>query len=442
MSHDMSVQQAANALGITVQAVHKRVKSGSLDGAKRNGAWRIDAASVSRAKAEPPRRGRPWPGETYLLMNGPYETMEFTYHAQTESFRPGAVIDAARAPLGTVSRNGRGKAAGLKHWWEHRSIPGSRAGMDEKLRLLGLEDPSQIPFRNLGLSLSDQYWVCPVGQNLNWEEINYFQNDFGAPAGEWDEWLAEVGLSSPDNTSEGVLPKRWLCKGDKRILLKGHIPWTDQQVFNEVVASALHRRLLRQDDFVPYEVVRTDQLGVVSACPCFLTSCEEYVPMSLVLEAERRRQGETVYDTVVRACKNLGIRQKEIEEGLAKMIVCDGVLANTDRHLRNFGLIRNIDDLSWRLAPLFDSGNSLWYDKDEGAVARGDHGFSSRPFSDIPNRQLSYAVVAEWLDFDALEGFAEEACEILSEGDLARWRLDYLRDGICERVAAVRTILG
>lgn len=442
MVRDMSIQEAAETLGVTAQAVYKRVRSGSLDGVKSNGAWRVDAASVYRSKAMPPRRGRPWPGETYLLMNGPYEVMEFTYHLQTESFRPGTVIDAARAPLGTVSRNGRGKASGLRRWWEHRSIPGSRAGMDEKLRTLGLADPSQIPFRNLGLSLSDQYWIRPAEQNINWEEVNYFQNDFGAPAEEWDEWLAEVGLSSPDNTSEGVLPKRWLCRGDERVLLKGHIPWTDQQVFNEATATALHRRLLRQGDFVPYEVMRTDQLGVVSACPCFLTSREEYVPMSLVLEAERRRQGETVYDNVMRACRNVGIRQKEVEEGLAKMIVCDGILANTDRHLRNFGLIRNIDDLTWRWAPLFDTGNSLWYDKDEGAVARGDHEFSSRPFSDMPNRQLSYAAVADWLDLAALEGFAEEACEILGEGDLSRWRLDYLGDGILERIAAVRTILG
>ncbi len=119
-----------------------------------------------------------------------------------------------------------------------------------------------------------------------------------------------MGLSSPDNTSEGVLPKRWLCRGNERILLKGHIPWTDQQVYNEAVATALHGRLLAPGDYVPYEVQRTEALGVVSACPCFLSPHEEYVPMSLVLEAERRRKGETPYDTVVRACVNRNIPLK------------------------------------------------------------------------------------------------------------------------------------
>lgn len=57
---------------------------------------------------------------------------------------------------------------------------------------------------------------------------------------------------------------------------------------------------------------------MVSACPCFLSPHEEYVPMSLVLEAERRRKGETPYDTVVRACVNRGIPLKTAETQLAK----------------------------------------------------------------------------------------------------------------------------
>ena len=82
------------------------------------------------------------------------------------------------------------------------------------------------------------------------------------------------------------------------------------------------------------------------------------------------------------------------------------------------------------LRRFFDTGNSLWCDKDEGAVARGDYAFSSHPFSDMPNRQLMYAAELGWFDAGKLEGFADEACEILAEGDLCRRRLDYLREGI------------
>lgn len=438
----MSVREAANELGISVQAVHKRMRSGSLSARKENGTWVVSSTSVKAAREVSPKRGRPWPRMEYVLMSGPYPVMEFAYHEQTDSFKPGEVIDPLRAPLGVVSRGGKGKPAALKAWWEHRSIPGSRAGMDEKLRKLGLEDPSQVPFRNLGLSLSDQYWICPVGEGLRWEDINYFHHDFGGPTDDWDEWLAEVGLTSPDNTSEGVLPKRWLCQGGGRVLLKGHIPWTDQQVYNEAVATALHRRLLSPGGYVPYEVVQTKSLGVVSSCPCFVSPDEEYVPMSSVIDAERRRQGEMPYDTVARACGNLGIPQAQVARSLSQMIICDGIMANTDRHLRNFGLIRNIHDLTWRFAPLFDTGNSLWYDKDESSVARGDYAFVSQPFDGRPARQLMYAADADWFDADRLKGFPEEACALLAEGDLARWRLDYLHQGICGRIDAVCEAMG
>jgi hypothetical protein len=352
------------------------------------------------------------------------------------------VFDAARAPVGTVTRRGRGSADGLKRWWEHRSIPGGRSGIDAKLDELGLGDPSLIPFRNLGLSLSDQYWIQPAGECLSWSELNFFQNEFGDGPGQWDEWLSQVGLSSPDNTSEGVLPKKWVCDTGRRILLKGHVPWSDQQVFNEVVASALHRRVLGPAEFVAYERRLVEDVGVVSACPCFVRPNEEYVPASLVYESEGERRGETSYDALLRHAANLGIPRKEASLRLSKMIVCDGLLANSDRHLRNFGFIRDIDTLEWRFAPLFDSGNSLWYDKDEGQVAKGDYSFVARPFAATPNKQLMLAAQDDWFELDLLDGFVEEALDILAEGNLSRWRLDYLGGGIRKRIEALRVIWG
>ena len=44
--------------------------------------------------------------------------------------------------------------------------------------------------------------------------------------------------------------------------------------------------------------------------PNFLSLHEEYVPMSLVHQTERRRKGETPYDTVFAACVNQGIPLK------------------------------------------------------------------------------------------------------------------------------------
>ena len=442
MGYDLTVKDTATRLGISVQAVHKRIASGTLEAHKTNGRWLIDSGSVEKGLERVPKAGRPRKGKDYTLMNGNYPVMRFSFDERDQSFIPREVIDANRAPIGTVTRTGAGSASGLRRWWEHRSIPDGRRGLDRKLTELGLEEPMLIPFRNLGLSLSDQYWIVPAGEDLDWAQVNYFQNDFGNESRRWDEWLSEVGLSSPDNTSEGALPKKWICEGGRRTLLKGHIPWTDQQVFNESVATALHSRLLEPGEYVAYETRTVEGLGIVAACPCFIEADEEYVPANLIFETDRARKKESTYDALVRQASNLGIPKSEATMRIAKMIVCDSLIANTDRHLRNFGFIRNIDTLEWRFAPLFDSGNSLWYDKDEGQVAQGDYTFVSRPFEASPNRQLMLTAESPWFDLGLLDGFADEAAAILEHGNLSAWRLDYLRAGIEQRIEALRVIWG
>lgn len=42
------------------------------------------------------------------------------------------------------------------------------------------------------------------------------------------------------------------------------------------------------------------------------------------------------------------------------MIVLDYIMMNEDRHLRNFGIIRNVETLKWiKVAPIYDTGQSL-----------------------------------------------------------------------------------
>lgn len=60
----LTVSQAADALGITDRAVRKRLEAGTLAGQSIAGVvWVIPASEIARAKANPPRRGRPWPAK-------------------------------------------------------------------------------------------------------------------------------------------------------------------------------------------------------------------------------------------------------------------------------------------------------------------------------------------------------------------------------------------
>ena len=122
------------------------------------------------------------------------------------------------------------------------------------------------------------------------------------------------------------------------------------------------------------------------------------------------------------------------------MILCDVVLANSDRHWRNFGAIRNIETLELRMAPIFDTGNCLWFSRSEREVRAGEWAFRAVPFGPDPTVALACIDDLSWFDPSALDGFVDEACDILSQSRhaTAPGRLDFIREGLTRNIALVR----
>ena len=136
----------------------------------------------------------------------------------------------------------------LNDWWIRRSIPASRDGIRDALETLGVYNTTILLTKCYGLSLSDQYWICPKDSGLKWEAVNFFNNDFSKDMGEvlFGHVAADpayVSLISPDNTSDGWLRKRWIIANGKRYLMKGGSGVFRQEPFNEVIACAVMRRL-------------------------------------------------------------------------------------------------------------------------------------------------------------------------------------------------------
>lgn len=368
-------------------------------------------------------------------MNRTHEVLRFRYEAHTGEFlAAGDVIDPARAPVGVLAHHGRTvdlKAFGS--WWRYRSIPRFRDGIGGKLEELGCSSTHQIPFRSLGLSLADQYWVRPDGVDVTWEGINYFQNDFGL-AGVGAGWLDDVGENTPDNTLEGELPKLWLCKDGRRVLVKGGGLTRNQQPFNELVATALFRRLLEPHEYVPYGLEMRDGRAVC-VCETFVADDEELVPAQSIMRVLHRPPLRSEYHHYVACCERLGATG--VKQALAKMIVCDFILANTDRHWRNFGLVRNVETLECRVAPLFDTGTSLWCTAQAERLAAGDYHSVAKPFHDEPDRQLRMVHDLLWYCPQALDGFVDEAAAILGENPALADRVDLICCALQDRLARV-----
>lgn len=447
MDYTVTEKKAAQALGVSPSRISQLVRSKLLDAVTINGKVRISEESLVRYQEESKRPGRPRrtsyeTASKHTLMNGDYEVADVVFDsALAQPLVIEQVLDPLRAPLGILTSGGLPKRRELNDWWLRRAVPGSRPGIESKLIDLGIESPSTLSAKSMGLSLSDCYWLRPVGaEGLRWSDVNFFDNDFDESSSDgWDSWLSGIGLSSPDNTSEGELPKKWVARNDgTRCLLKG-CRSDDQRPYNEVAATALYERLLSPEDYVSYDTVITAN-GPACRCANFLVAREEYIPAIYVKELGGRIRAAGTYDRFCRTTASLGIDELSVRQAMSKMILTDAILANTDRHWRNFGFIRNIDTLQMRCAPLFDAGNSLWFSKTAHEVSRSERLFMLQPFGPAVADALACLDDLSWFDPSALDGFADQACSILSASEHASQpgRLDFIRRGIEDNIHTVR----
>lgn len=94
----------------------------------------------------------------------------------------------------------------------------------------------------------------------------------------------------------------------------------------------------------------------------FVTENTELIPAWRLLQAKKQKNSTSRYRHLLECCELLGIGN--ITPFLDRMLVLDYIIANEDRHFNNFGALRNAETLEWLgMAPIYDSGSSLGYDK-------------------------------------------------------------------------------
>ncbi len=326
----------------------------------------------------------------------------------------GDVYASEHFPVGVPIRKGMPDRAALNEWWTDRSIPASRSGIREALEILEISNTKMLLIRCCGLSLSDQYWIKPDGSNLTWDDINFFGNSFSDDIGDVlfgeTKKANELNFSSPDNTSDGFLKKRWKIIDGKRCLVKGGSNPFRQQPFNEVIASEIMARL--GIPHVPYTLIWNND-APYSVCEDFVDENTELIPAWRIMMTEKKSNSTSVYQHFVNCCKSLGI--KDVVPYLDRMITLDYIIANEDRHLNNFGAIRNAETLEWiAMAPIYDSGSSLGYDKLPQQM-RSERDVGCKPFKNHHIEQLKLVRSFDWLDLSKLSDIGDMIRRILSE---------------------------
>ena len=247
----------------------------------------------------------------------------------------------------------------LTDWFKGRGIPSWRDDLDLLLAKLNITSSFELLDKAFGLSLSDQYWVKPTDSNIQYKDINFFEHDFedseftNATFGNELDSSIKISLISPNNTTDGRLKKTWVIENGKRYLLKGGFKNEVMQPFNEVLASMICERL--GFDHVCYTLdVINDK--VVSKCECFINTDTELIPAHQILQGLIEK--ENAYEEYIKILEDKGINN--VREKLENMFILDYLILNEDRHLNNFGIIRDVNTLKWiDITPIFDNGQSL-----------------------------------------------------------------------------------
>lgn len=267
-------------------------------------------------------------------------------------------------PLG-----GNMDSAALKKWWQRRAVPVGQGKIQHILEQLGITTPQEYLVRNLGLSLTDHYWIKPLDMELGWADVNLFTNDFRDPVGDMqfgqdaDEVLKlPANAFSPSSSVQGELGKKWIIADGKRCLVKGNHGSNSQESLNEIVATLLHKKQGKHP-YVSYSTIRMgDMQPIYCVCDSFTSDELELIPAIDIVDSRKKDNAMSVYEHFIAACVAHGVEERKVRSFLEYQILADFVLTNTDRHLNNFGVLRNTQSLEFvSMAPIFDSGDSMFW---------------------------------------------------------------------------------
>ena len=256
----------------------------------------------------------------------------------------------------------------LRKWWQRRAVPMSQGKIQRILEQMGITTPQEYLVKNLGLSLTDHYWIKPLDMDLGWKDINLFTNDFRDPVGDmqFDEQAGTMELPenafSPSSSVQGELRKKWIIMDGKRCLVKGNHGSNSQESLNEVVATLLHKKQARQP-YVTYNTMRLgDDSQIYCVCESFTSDEVELIPAIDVVDSKKRNNATSLYEHFIQVCREHGLDEDITRPFLEYQILTDFILTNTDRHLNNFGVLRDTKTLKFiGMAPIFDSGNSMFW---------------------------------------------------------------------------------
>lgn len=263
-------------------------------------------------------------------------------------------------------------------WLETRAIDSHRANsrlLKKALRLAEKDDISTVAHVNAA-TITDNYWIRPIGSDLIYNDVKFFDDYFSnlALKGNYDSFnkaATSKKSRTPELTNVGSFEKCWKLRDGKWWMYKKA---THNEMFSELFVYELGKELgfnmaiyergngfIKSLDFTDGATVNFEPAST------FMRDNEEYLD---VIEALKDIYPEAIPDYI-------------------RMIFMDTITANPDRHTNNFGLLRDTTTGKFiGFAPNYDNNMAL--------ISRG---YPSKPKSSDMMISLFKEVIREYPEY-------------------------------------------
>ncbi|MBQ7250246.1 MAG: hypothetical protein IJS37_02760 [Bacilli bacterium] len=314
----------------------------------------------------------------------------------------------------------------LSRFIHTRTIPAERRGYKEILKATHCRNGFSLSFKGHGLSLSNHYWYKKPGENLRYEDINFFVNT-------WDDSFARailrgdyealscVDLNVPDIVTAGWGVKGWIYDEKKgpRLYKMGIHDESPDEALGEVLASRLAQRLFKKEEVLQYDLEKIEGKYASVSLP-MISVDEELIPLTHYLPFEMYQvyHGYTMdkkaFMRFLDMLKDGGY--SDLYTFFVKLNCLKSLCFVSDLHFGNISVLKNMKTGDIRVAPLYDLGGSFG----SGSTAKK---FLANP--DKSTLLLAYFIYTNldpewdysWYDKDRLIGFEDEIRRVLSKSD-------------------------
>lgn len=249
----------------------------------------------------------------------------------------------------------------LKSWLRQRSLDTSRTNSRFVLRELDSDkaDITQIVLSVNAATITDNFWIRENGSEKTYEQTRFHQDHLAKVAllGSSAGIVVPPDHHSPELTNIGTFEKCWHLENGQWWLYKRGDP---ENTFSELAVQSIGRYL--NLNMAVYEYVSREEIGNIFDCraPASISTVKTLDFTGGILNFEPAADLGCKKNDAVKNYQILKKLSPAAAQEYEKMVLLDALTYNIDRHLYNFGVLR--DQATGQvisLAPAYDHNLSL-----------------------------------------------------------------------------------